>query len=622
VLPTPLRKTLQQGIELQGKGRLGEAAECYARVRASAPADFDAWHYGGMAALLLGRADEAAALLERALQLKPASLQTTFGLGVANVARGELAAAEQLLSAVTTKDPKLADGWNYLGLVFQMQGRFDEAIAARKRVVTLKPKHAPGWADLGSTLSLVGRQTEALDSFNKALANDPKHQGARLGRAMVLFKCHRVKEAVDEYGAVLAKDPAQFQARSFRLMALNSMPEITREQIFAEHVSYGEAAGNAVRSSWPNSTVEGKRLRVGFLSADFREHSVAYFIEPLLRHLNSSFEVVLYHDHPQIDAVSERLRQLAAAWRHVAGRTDAMLESMILADAPDLLIDLGGHTGMSRLRVFTRRAAPIQLTYLGYPNTTGVRAMDYRLVDAVTDPEPTSDAFATEKLVRFAPTAWAYQPPQDAPDPGPMPELSSGHITFGAFNNFTKVTDDTLRLWARVLAAVPGSRLLLKAEGLAEAVVGEPVRARLRAAGIADGQVELLSRTPDTLSHLSLYRRVDIALDTFPYHGTTTTCEALWMGAPVVTLVGDRHASRVGLSLLNAIGRAEWAAATAEDYERIAVELASDAPKRAALRTTLRDELRRSPLLDHAGQSVRFATALRGCWENWRHRLI
>jgi len=496
--------------------------------------------------LLLGRADEAANLLQHALQLKPASLQTTFGLGVANVARGELAAAEQLLSGVTAKDPKLADGWHYLGLVFQMQGRFEEAISVRRRVVALKPKYAAGWTDLGSTLSLVGRQTEALDCFTKALANDPKHLNARLGRAMVLFKCHRVKEAVGEYAAVLAKDPAQFQARSFRLMALNSLPDLTREQTFAEHVSFGEAAGNAVRTSWPNTALEGKRLRVGFVSADFREHSVAYFIEPLLRHLDSSFEVVLYHDHPQVDAVSERLRGLAAAWRHVAGRTDAMLESVILADAPDLLVDLGGHTGVSRLRVFARRVAPVQLTYLGYPNTTGVRAMDYRLVDAVTDPQIAADAFATEKLVRFAPTAWAYQPPQDAPDPGPLPASSSGHVTFGAFNNFTKVTDDTLRLWARILAAVPGSRLLLKAEGLAEPAVGDPIRARLRAVGVADEQVELLSRTPDTLSHLSLYRRVDIALDTFPYHGTTTTCEALWMGVPVLSLRGDRHAARVG----------------------------------------------------------------------------
>lgn len=618
MLPNSLKKILQQGIEFQGKGRLAEAAECYARLRAAAPAEFDAWHYGGMTALLVGRADEAAALLGRALELKPTSLQTTFGLGVANVARGELAAADSLLSAVTTKDPKLAEGWQYLALVFQIQGRLEEAIAARKRVVALKPKYAAGWVDLGSTLSLVGRQTEALECFTKALAIDSKNLNARLGRAMVLFKCHRVKEAVDEYAVILAKDPMQLQARSFRLMALNSQPEISREQLFAEHVAYGDAAGNAERTTWPNSPLAGRRIRVGFLSADFREHSVAYFIEPLLRYLDpTSFEIILYHDHPQVDAVSERLRSHGALWRHVAGRTDAMLVSAILADAPDLLVDLGGHTGVSRLRAFASRVAPVQITYLGYPNTTGVRAMDYRLVDATTDPAPLADAFATEKLIRFAPVAWAYLPPENAPEPGPLPASTNGYVTFGAFNNFTKVTDETLHVWGRLLAAVPGSRLLLKADGLAEPAVGDPIRARLRAAGVPEERVELLSRTPDTLSHLALYRRVDIALDTFPYHGTTTTCEALWMGVPVVTLAGDSHVSRVGVSLLQTVGLPGWIARDDKDYIRIAATAADNLVKLGELRTALRSDMRASALLDHAAQASRFGETLRTLWQNW-----
>lgn len=621
MLPNSLQKILQQGVALQGKSRLTEAAECYARVRAAAPAEFDAWHYGGMVALLAGRADEAATLLARALQLKPASLQTIFGLGVANVARGELAAAESLLRSVTTKDPTLADGWHYLALVFQMQGRFEEAIETRRRVVALKPKYSAGWSDFGSTLSLIGRQTEALDCFTKALACDAKNLAARLGRAMVLFKCHRVREAVAEFEAVLAKDTSQFQARSFRLMALNSLREISRERLFAEHVAYGKAAGPEVRSTWPNLPLESRRLRVGFLSGDFREHSVAYFIEPLLQHLDpAGFEIVLYHDHPVVDAVSSRLRKYAALWRHVAGRTDPMVESVILADAPDVMVDLGGHTGVSRLRVFARRVAPVQLTYLGYPNTTGVAAMDYRLVDETTDPDSTADAFATEKLVRFAPTAWSYRPPEDAPDPGPLPALSNGYVTFGAFNNFTKVTDETLLLWGRLLAAVPNSRLLLKADGLAESAVGIPIRTRFRAAGIPEERVELLSRTPDTLSHLELYRRVDIALDTFPYHGTTTTCEALWLGVPVVTRAGDAHVSRVGVSLLQAIGRPEWIANSDEDYIRIAVMMAADPARLALIRMTLRERMWASVLLDHVGQAKRFGAALRASWQVWCER--
>jgi predicted O-linked N-acetylglucosamine transferase (SPINDLY family) len=519
---------------------------------------------------------------------------------------------------VTEKDPKFADGWHYLGLVYETQGRLVDALAARKRVVTLKPKYGPGWSNFGATLSLAGRQTEALECFSKGLQIDSKDLRSRLGRAMVLFKCHRVKEAAAEYAAVLARDPTRFEARSFRLMAINSLPEIWREQNFTEHVAYGKAAGDAVRTVWPNLPEPQRRIRVAFLSPDLREHSVAYFIQPLLAHLDpAAFDIVLYHDHATVDWISEKLKALASIWRNFAGRTDEMVEAAILADAPDILVDLAGHTGMSRLRIFARRVAPVQITYLGYPNTTGVKAMDYRFVDPVTDPESTADAFATEKLVRFAPTAWSYSPIRDVPDTGPLPALANGFVTFGAFNNFTKVTDETMRDWAQLLSLVPGSRLLLKADGLLEPAVGGSVRQRLRAAGVEDAKVELLSRTTDTLSHLALYSRVDIALDTFPYHGTTTTCEAFWMGVPVVTIAGKSHAARVGVSLLNSIGRPEWIAQSSDGYVRIAADMAADLSRLAATRAALRGELKASSLFDHAGQAVRFSAALRACWVDW-----
>jgi predicted O-linked N-acetylglucosamine transferase (SPINDLY family) len=618
VLNHRLQELLKEGLELQSKGSIAEAEACFARVRLAAPREFEGWHHEGMAALLGGRANEAAKLLSQGLHLKPHSLPTILGLGVAHVARGDLKAAESLLRVVVAKNPKLADGWHYLALVFQTQGRFDEAIAARRRVVVMKPAAAASWSALGGTLSAVGLQTEALSSYAKALAIAPEDLRSRLGRAIVLFKCHRVREAVEEFAAVLARDGSRFEARSFRLMALNSLAEFTRDQVFAEHVAFGRAAGSAVRGCWPNSPVSDRRLRVGFISPDLRSHSVAYFIEPLLQHLDpDKYEVVLYHDHAYVDAVSKRLEKTAAAWRVVAGQTDENLEATVLADAPDILVDLAAHTGTSRLRIFARRAAPVQITYLGYPNTTGVTAMDYRLVDSITDPAPSADSFATETLVRFAPTAWTFAPHPDAPEVAPLPALAKGYITFGAFNNFTKVTDETLRQWARLLEEVPRSRLLLKADGLNEPAVGDPVRARLRAAGIADDRVALLSRTPDTCSHLALYARVDIALDTFPYHGTTTTCEALWMGVPVVTLAGASHASRVGVSLLQAVGHPEWVANSESEYFHIATALAAGPARLAVIRGTLREQMRASVLLDHAGQASRFWTALRCCWQSW-----
>jgi predicted O-linked N-acetylglucosamine transferase (SPINDLY family) len=277
-------------------------------------------------------------------------------------------------------------------------------------------------------------------------------------------------------------------------------------------------------------------------------------------------------------------------------------------------VDLAGHTGLvGRLPLFARHLAPVQVTYLGYPDTTGLPAIGYRFTDAVADPPGDADAFATERLVRFAPTAWCYAPPAATPPAEPPGGRPAGPPVFGCFNNAGKVSDTTLALWARVLAAVPGARLKLKGRGLGEPGVCARLLERCAACGLPAGRVELLERTPDTAAHLALYHDVDVALDTFPYHGTTTTCEALWMGVPVVSLRGDRHASRVGASLLAAVGHPEWVAASADDYVRTAAALAAERPARAAVRAALQG----SPLLDHAGQSARFATALRSCWQDW-----
>jgi predicted O-linked N-acetylglucosamine transferase (SPINDLY family) len=268
----------------------------------------------------------------------------------------------------------------------------------------------------------------------------------------------------------------------------------------------------------------------------------------------------------------------------------------------------------NRLPLFARRLAPVQLTYLGYPDTTGVPAMDYRFTDAIADPEGEADRFATERLVRFSSCAWAYEPPRDAPAVRGDARAPGAPVVFGCFNNLAKIADRQLAAWGRVLAAVPGSRLLLKGAGLSATDTRAAYAQRMTRAGLPADRVELAERTPDTVSHLSLYHRVDVALDTFPYHGTTTTCEALWMGVPVVTLAGDQHMSRVGASLLTAIGRPEWIARDEADYVRIAVQLAQAIPGKCHV---LRDTLAKSPLLDHAGQAARFGAALRACWVRW-----
>ena len=617
--PAKFQTLMQNGLAHHRAGRLADAEMLYRQARAAMPRNFDALQLSGLVAYQQGRIPEAIDLLGRAHKVDPNSAVCEMRFALALLAAGRTAEAEPHLRHAVEVKPDFHEGWDNLAYCLKTQDRLPEAIACHEKTVALKPDYAAGWYNFGLTLSLSGRVADALACHDRAIAADPGYALGRFGRAQALHQAHRMPEAVEDYGKFLERQPQHHEARSYRLFALHNLDEISREQLFAEHVAYGRAVGSPAAPSFANSPEPARRLRVAILSPDLRAHSCAYFIEPLLRHLDrEQFELYLYHDHFREDAVSARLKPLAAVWRNLVGQPGPAVEKIIRADAPDLLIDLSGHTGMTnRLPLFARRLAPVQITYLGYPNTTGVPAMDYRFTDALADPEDEADRFATERLVRFAPTAWAYAPPADAPEPVAPPCLSHGHVTFGCFNNLAKITDPVLSLWGRVLHAVPASRLQLKGRGLGDAAVRARYQERFARLGVPVDRIDLLERTAETKTHLALYHDVDIALDTFPYHGTTTTCEALWMGVPVVTLAGDRHMSRVGASLLTAVGRADWIARTPDDYVRIATELASRPLRLAEQCGRLRDAMRASPLCDHAGQAEKFGAALRECWANW-----
>jgi predicted O-linked N-acetylglucosamine transferase (SPINDLY family) len=611
------QQLLRQGLERQRAGDAAGAADCFARARVLAPRNPDGWRFGGLLALGAYRTQEAVTLLGRAATLAAGDVDLAISLGIAQLSNGEAAAAERTLAAAAQREPAKPEVWRYLGLVYETQGRTQPAAAARQKLVELSPKFAAGWLDFGSSLSLLGRQTDALACFQRALTLEPDNARALAGVAMVYLRCHRVAETVMALAESLKRNPGDLVARSFQLTSLNYLSGLSRDQVFALHRAFGDAVGPPIARAWPNVPEPARPLRVGFLSRDLREHSVTYFLEPILRGLRGlGFELFLYSDNGEEDLVSARLKT-SGAWRVIAGKPDAAVEQLVLEDRIDVLVDLAGHTAGNRLPLLARRLAPVQVAYLGYPNTTGVVAIDYRLVDAITDPAPEADRFATEKLVRFAPTAWAYQPPECAPAIASAPCLTTGQVTFGSFSNFGKVTDAVLAAWGHILAQVPGARLLIKASGVAEPAVIEPLKQRLVRAGLDLQRVELLPHTRETAAHLALYHRVDIALDTFPYNGTTTICEALWMGVPVITLVGDRHAARVGQSLLQAVGHDEWIGTTADDYVRRAVALAADPARLGAVRAGLRREMMASPLLDHAGQAQRFGDALRRCWSAW-----
>jgi len=589
------------------------------QARATAPGDFNVLNLSGLTALQQERYGEAAGWLERAARLQPrlAGGWLRAGFALAKLAKHE--DAEAALRKALALTPGDAEAWDTLGFVLKARGQLDEAIKAHRCAVELNPARATSWYNLGHALLFAGHPGEALECQMKALAAEPGFAKAHFGRALALQQCHRIPEAVNAFEAALQVEPDNHAAASYRLMALNYLDGASREYLHAEHVAFGQRVGAHPASPGLDQLPQPrKKLRLAFLSPDLREHSVAYFIEPILAHLKpGEFEVILYHDHFVIDETTARLRTHAVLFRNFVSQPEETVEAVIRADAPDVLVDLAGHTGLNRLPLLARRLAPVQISYLGYPNTTGLAAMDCRFVDAHTDPVGEADTLHTEKLVRFSSTAWSYHPPAAAPEPAPRPSVGGAPVTFGCFNNFAKVTDQALAAWARLLEAVPGSRLKLKAIGLGESAIGADVRRRLVKAGLDPARVELLERTAGVAGHLALYHGVDVALDTFPYHGTTTTCEALWMGVPVVTLTGDRHASRVGGSLLQSVGHSEWIACDWDDYVQRAAALAGNPTLLAKASSGLRDALRASPLMDHAGQGARFSAAVRDCWMKW-----
>lgn len=619
--PHQLQQLLQQAVTHHRAGRLEDAAGLYRRIRVVAPRNFDAVHLSGVIELQRGRTAEAVDLLRKASSLNPQAAMCRMRLGLALVTSGRPKEAEPELREALRQQPDLVEGWDNLAFCLKTQDRLKEAVECHERVLQINPRYAAGWYNYGLTLSLYGRVGEALRCHERALAADPKYAKGHYGRAQALQQLNRPAEAVEAFELYLASDPKNIEAQGYRLFALNNLDTVSPEYLFEQHAAFGRALGATPVPAFEHERDPERKLRVAIISPDLRSHSCAYFLEPLLTHLDGArFELFLYLDHFREDAITQRFKAMAAGWRKIVGQPNATVEKLVREDRPDIVIDLAGHTGsINRLPIFARHLAPVQINYLGYPHSTGLPAIGYRLTDEIVDPSGVAEAFAVERLVRFAPTAWCYQAPVTAPEVSVSPCLATAEapFTFGCFNNLGKVTDTTLRLWGRILAAVPDARFLFKGRGLDDQVTREWLLARFARCGLPSDRVELLGRTDETSQHLSLYSRMDVSLDTTPYSGTTTTCESLWMGVPVITLAGDRHAARVSASLLTAVGHSEWVAKDGDEYVAKAVAFAGDRLALAKVRAGLREEMRRSPLCDAAGQSQHFAAALRGCWREW-----
>lgn len=609
------------GNLILGLGRAGEAEACFRQAVQFKPKYAEAHNGLGNALLILGQPAEAAASYRRALQLQPHFVEAHNNLGNSHRARGLLAEARASFERALRLRPDYAEAHSNLGDVLRAMGLLVEAEASLRTALRLKPDLYAVHSNLGGVLLRQGRLGEAGASFQQAVRMNPRYAMAHNNLGNVHLALGRVPEAEASYRAALQMQPDYPEAHSNLLFSLAYRDDVSQDAVLDAHRQYGRRVEAPHQGRWPDHSDRvraggaDRRLRVGYVSPDLREHSIAYFIAPLLReHDRSAVEIFCYAGVMRPDAVTESLQRYAAHWLSTVGMTDAALAERITADGIDILVDLAGHTAGNRLPAFARKPAPVQISWLGYPDTTGLSAVGYRLVDAITDP-PNESVVATETLIRLEHGFLCFEPAANTPDPVEPPCIASGTITFGSFNNPAKLSGGTLSAWARILAVVPHSRLLLKGMGFGDEPSRREFTARFEKHGGDPRRLALLGRTERTSDHLATYEQVDIALDTFPYNGTTTTCEALWMGVPVVTVAGDRHASRVGASLMTQLRLTELIAASVQHYVEIASLLASDGARLRAFRATLRERMASSSLCDAKAFARKMEAAYRDLWK-------
>lgn len=598
-----LESKLKKAQALAQNGRLDEAAALLDEIRARWRLEPELWMLLGSVNGLRGRHDKAEAALRTAVRLRPNHDQFRYNLGIALRSLGKTEEALEQFRAAFRLNPRHASANDCIVHILLALQRPEEAVAEAEAARGLDGNRGERLSNLSAAYMLLGRLEEAVEAGQKATACRPRPAVAHANLGSALGAQGKHDEALACYREALAANRRDANCHSNLLLTLNYLDNISSETLLKEHRDWEARQATGIRPrTTQRSSCSDRLLRVGYVSADFRTHSVAYFIEPLLQSYDRGrFEVYCYANMPGGDTTTERLKSYPVTWRVIYGVADERVADMIEADGIDLLVDLGGHTAHNRLQVFAHKPAPVQLSYLGYPNTTGLSSIDYRLTDALADPEG-EERWYTEKLLRLANCFLCYRPPEHAPPVrDETPAVQNGHVTFGSFNNAAKISPSTIRLWAQVLVAVPESRLLLKNPSFSDAATRARFAGLFADAGVPAERLELLGLVRDPAGHLALYDRVDIALDTVPYNGTTTTCEALWMGVPVLTLAGTRHVGRVGVSLLNAAGLREYVAATAEAFVANAAALASDLDALSALRRRLRAQLQASPLCDEAG---------------------
>ncbi len=602
------------------EGRLAAAEVAYRKAISIKPNYAEVYINLGNVLYELGRLEEAKTAYCQAITIEPDCSMAHCNLANLFYVLGRRDEAEAAYHQAITFKPDYPEAHCNLGNVLYDVGRFDEAAVAYRQAIIFRPDFVEAYSNLGNALKSLGHPAEAEEAFRQAIAVKPDYAEAFGNLGNVLRDLCRLDEAVAACRQAIVLKQNLPMAHSNLLLTQQYLFSISHKKAFGEALDFGRFFEKEFKNSWgrhQNIPDSAKRLKVGFVSGDLRNHPVGYFLETVLQHVNQEYIALFaYVNQSKYDALSERIRPYFEEWTAVKDMPDEEMVSRIRSDGIDILIDLAGHTSDNRLLVFARKPAPVQVTWLGYPNTTGLHAIDYILADPITAP-PGEEKFYTERIWRLPESYICFTPPDNVVTVSSLPALENGYVTFGSFNNPVKINDTVISCWAEILRRIPDSVLLFKNGHLASETICESLRKLFLTFGIEPERLffEGVSSRDELLAS---YRRVDIALDPFPYSGTTTTCEGTWMGVPTLTLKMSRGIySHSGELIMRSVGLPEWVAESIEEYIGKALEFAKDLHGIALIRAELRRQLLTSPLCNAPRFANNLESALRGMWQHW-----
>ena len=647
-------------MEHHAAGRLAEAEAIYRQLLGIYPNNPDIWHLLGVLAQQAGHLDEALRLIQKAIAANPGSFAYHNNLGLLLTKIGRREEAVAAFQNAIRLHPEGPEPYYNLGITLSELVRAEESIAAYRAALQRQPDHASAKLNLGLSLTMAGRTDDALAHYQEVMRQEPGNVAVAVNFGNLLKDLARLDEAIEMYRTALKYEPGDYTVLNNlgvalkdngdidagldcfrRSLALNPnraevrsnliftsffCPATSQAEIAEEMRRWNTIHALPLRREWqphPNDPSPDRRLRIGYVSPDLRDHVVGRTMLPCFEaHDRERFELFCYSGTTVADAITNRYRALSTGWCDTAHLSEQQLAEQIRRDRIDILVDLALHTAFNRLLTFARKPAPVEIAWLGYPGATGLEAIDYRITDSFLDPVSQDNAGSFEEPIRL-PDAWCcFQPPEHSPDVSALPAASQGFITFGSFNNFSKFNERVFGLWAQIMAEVKNSRLLLVVKGRHQ----DGTRRFFESRGISADRVEFLpyyasapaaDGTPQPPPYLLRYHRTDIALDPFPYNGMTTTCDALWMGVPVIALTGATTLGRASFSLLSNIGMPELSAPSETEYVRLATELARAIPLLTELRATLRDRVKNSPLLDAPRFARNLEAAYRQAWTKW-----